>query len=628
MSEKFGYQTEVKQLLHLVIHSLYSDKEIFLRELVSNAADAIDKLRFAALSDAKLTKGDSELRIRVECDAQKKQISIIDNGIGMSREEVISNLGTIAKSGTADFLAKLNDDQKKNAELIGQFGVGFYSSFIVADNVEVFTRRADLPADQGVHWQSNGADGYELDTWLGEQRGTTVVLHLNKEQKDFAEEYKLRSIIKKYSDHLSVPVQLPKKDDDGKVVKGEFETVNQAKSLWTRGKTEISNDEYQEFYKHISHDFENALTWSHNKKEGKLEYTFLLYIPKRAPFDLYDRSAPRGLQLYVQRVFILDNAEQFLPLYLRFVRGVVDSSDLSLNISREILQQDKSVDTMKAAITKAALDVLNKLAKKSADDYQVFWETFGQVFKEGIGEDFTNKEKISALLRFSSTAANNATNTVALEQYVDRMTSDQQHIYYLVGDSWNAVKSSPLLEVFRKNDIEVLLLNQPIDEWMMGQMPEFADKKFKDISKGDTELTKNSKDEQSSTAEDDSSKDAKKELLERIKTVLADQVEEVKSTNRLVDSPACLLIPEHAMGEQMRRLMAASGQVVPKSKPILEINDEHQLIRHLHATTEDEQFATLANIVFDQATLASGRQLDDPVRYVNRINEYMVKGLS
>ncbi|MFW9606436.1 MAG: molecular chaperone HtpG, partial [Pseudomonas sp.] len=488
--ETLGFQTEVKQLLHLMIHSLYSNKEIFLRELISNASDAVDKLRFESLSRPEWLEGDDALKIRVNFDKAARTVTIEDNGIGMSRDEVIAHLGTIAKSGTADFLNNLSGDQKKDSQLIGQFGVGFYSAFIVADQVDVYTRRAGVSAEQAVHWSSKGEGDFDIAFTEKTARGTTIVLHLKASEDEFADGWRLRNVIKKYSDHIGLPIELPKQNagDDEQSTDVEWEVVNRANALWTRSRSEVSEEEYQEFYKHISHDFENALTWSHNKVEGKLEYTSLLYVPTRAPFDLYQREAPRGLKLYVQRVFIMDQADQFLPLYLRFIKGVVDSSDLSLNVSREILQKDPVIDSMKSALTKRVLDMLDKLSKDKPDDYQRFWETFGQVLKEGPAEDFSNREKVAGLLRFASTHESASTQNVSLVAYVARLKEGQNKIYYLTGESYQQVRNSPHLEVFRKKGIEVLLLTDRIDEWMMSYLSEFDGKSFVDVARGDLDL--------------------------------------------------------------------------------------------------------------------------------------------
>lgn len=574
--ETLGFQTEVKQLLHLMIHSLYSNKEIFLRELISNASDAVDKLRFEALSKPELLEGGAELKIRVSFDKDAKTVTLEDNGIGMSREDVITHLGTIAKSGTADFMKNLSGDQKKDSHLIGQFGVGFYSAFIVADQVEVFSRRAGTPANEGVHWSSKGEGEFEVATVDKADRGTRIVLHLKNGEEEFADGYRLRNIIKKYSDHIALPIELPKEQApaaEGEEVPAlEWETVNRASALWTRPRTEVKDEEYQEFYKHVAHDYENPLSWSHNKVEGKLEYTSLLYVPARAPFDLYQREAPRGLKLYVQRVFVMDQAESFLPLYMRFVKGVVDSNDLSLNVSREILQKDPIIDSMKSALTKRVLDMLEKLAKNEPEQYKGFWKNFGQVLKEGPAEDFANKEKIAGLLRFASTSDDSGEQSVSLAEYLARAKEGQDKIYYLTGESYAQVKNSPHLEVFRKKGIEVLLLTDRIDEWLMSYLSDFDGKGFVDVARGDLDLG-NLDSEEDKKAQEEIAKD-KEGLIERLKAALGESVSEVRVSHRLTDSPAILAIGEQDMGLQMRQILEASGQKVPDSKPIFEFNPE------------------------------------------------------
>ena len=620
--ETLGFQTEVKQLLQLMIHSLYSNKEIFLRELISNASDAEDKLRFAALKDEALYEGDSELSIRLDYDKDAGTVTLTDNGIGMTRDDVIANLGTIAKSGTAEFLKQLSGDEKKDSKLIGQFGVGFYSSFIVADKVEVKTRRAGAPANEGVHWESKGDGEFTIEQTEREQRGTEITLHLKSDAKEFADGFRLRNLVKKYSDHISFPV-IMKSESEEEDKKGEDETVNDATALWTLPRTEIKDEEYKEFYKHIAHDFEDPLTWSHNKVEGKLDYTSLLYIPKRAPFDLYNREAPRGLKLYVQRVFIMDDAEQFLPLYLRFTKGVIDSNDLSLNVSREILQNDSTVDSIRTAMTKRVLDTLSKLAKKQPEDYQTFWNEFGTVLKEGPAEDFGNREKIAGLLRFATTHTGEATQDVSLDDYIGRMKEGQNKIYYITGDNFSAAKSSPHLEVFRKKGVEVLILSDRIDEWMMTYLSEYDGKQFQDVARGDLDLgeveTEEDKKQKEEAAEEH------KSLVERIQNALKDQVQEVRVTNRLTDSPACLVVGQFDMGAQMKKIMEAAGQKVPESKPIFEINVEHPLVQRLEREEGDERFNELSAVLFDQATLASGEQLEDPGAYVSRLNRLLLE---
>ncbi len=624
--ETLGFQTEVKQLLHLMIHSLYSNKEIFLRELISNASDAVDKLRFEALSKPELLEGGAELKIRVSFDKDAKTVTLEDNGIGMSREDAITHLGTIAKSGTADFMKNLSGDQKKDSHLIGQFGVGFYSAFIVADKVEVFSRRAGLDASEGVHWSSKGEGEFEIATIDKADRGTRIVLHLKSGEDEFADGYRLRNIIKKYSDHIALPIELPKEQA---AVEGEekpaqeWEVVNRASALWTRPRTEVKDEEYQEFYKHIAHDYENPLSWSHNKVEGKLEYSSLLYVPARAPFDLYQREAPKGLKLYVQRVFVMDQAESFLPLYLRFIKGVVDSNDLSLNVSREILQKDPIIDSMKSALTKRVLDMLEKLAKNEPEQYKGFWKNFGQVMKEGPAEDFANKEKIAGLLRFASTQGEDGEQVVSLAEYLARAKEGQDKIYYLTGEKYEAVKDSPHLEVFRKKGIEVLLLTDRIDEWLMSYLNEFDGKSFVDVARGDLDLGNLDSEEEKKEAEEVAK--SKEGLVERIKASLGEAVSEVRVSHRLTDSPAILAIGEQDLGMQMRQILEASGQKVPDSKPIFEFNPAHPLIEKLDGEQSEERFGDLSHILFDQAALAAGDSLKDPAAYVRRLNKLLVE---
>jgi len=622
--ETLGFQAEVKQLLQLMIHSLYSNKEIFLRELVSNAADAADKLRFEALKDPKLLEEDPTLRIRIGFDAAARTVTIDDNGIGMSRDEAIAHLGTIAKSGTGDFLRALSGDQKKDANLIGQFGVGFYSAFIVADRVDVFSRRAGLPASEGVHWSSAGEGDFEVATVDKPERGTRIVLHLKDGEEGFADGWRLRGIIKKYSDHVGLPIEMPKEhhgEDAPATV--EWEAVNKASALWTRAKSEIKDEEYTEFYKHIAHDFTDPAAWSHNKVEGKLEYTSLLYVPGRAPFDLYHRDGAKGLKLYVQRVFIMDQAEQFLPLYLRFLRGVVDSSDLSLNVSREILQSGPVVDSMRSALTKRALDMLEKLAKDKPEDYKAFWTNFGQVLKEGPAEDYANREKIAGLLRFASTHDATGAPSVSLADYVSRLQEGQDKLYYLTGESHAQIKDSPHLEIFRKKGIEVLLLTDRIDEWLMGYLTEFDGKSFVDVARGDLDLGA-LESEDDKKAQEESAK-AKEALTGRIKTVLGLDVADVRVSHRLTDSPAILAIGQGDLGLQMRQLLEASGQQVPESKPVFEFNPDHPLIAKLDAESDANRFNNLTRVLFDQAALAAGESLKDPAGYVKRLNALLLE---
>ncbi|MGB3392855.1 MAG: molecular chaperone HtpG [Stenotrophomonas sp.] len=626
--ETRGFQTEVKQLLHLMIHSLYSNKEIFLRELVSNAADAADKLRFEALTRPELLEGGAPLRIRIEADPAARTLTIDDNGIGLSRDEAIAHLGTIAKSGTAEFLSHLSGDQKKDANLIGQFGVGFYSAFIVADQVDVYSRRAGLPASEGVHWSSRGEGEFEVESIDKPERGTRIVLHLKEDEEGFADGWKLRGLVKKYSDHIGLPIELHKQQHgedkpEDQPEAPEWEAVNKANALWTRPKSEIRDEEYKEFYKHISHDFSDPLAWSHNKVEGKLEYTSLLYTPGRAPFDLYQRDAAKGLKLYVQRVFIMDQAEQFLPLYLRFIKGVVDSSDLPLNVSREILQSGPVIDSMKSALTKRSLDMLEKLAKDRPEDYAGFWKNFGQVLKEGPAEDFNNREKIAGLLRFASTHGSDGEQNVALADYLGRMVEGQDKIYYLTGESHLQVRNSPHLEVFRKKGIEVLLMTDRVDEWLMSYLHEFDGKSFVDVARGDLDLgtldTEEEKKAQEETAK------AKEALATRIKTALGEDVAEVRVSHRLTDSPAILAIGEQDLGLQMRQILEASGQKVPESKPVFEFNPAHPLIEKLDAEPDMDRFDDLARVLFDQAALAAGDGLKDPAAYVRRLNKLLLE---
>lgn len=626
--ETLGFQTEVKQLLNLMIHSLYSNKEIFLRELISNASDATDKLRFEAIAKPELLENDTNLRIRIDFNKETKTITIDDNGIGMSREDIISNLGTIAKSGTAEFIKNLSGDQKKDSKLIGQFGVGFYSAFIVADQVDVYSRRAGLPADQGVLWSSKGEGQFDIENITKEERGTRIVLHLKADDLEFADGWRLRNIIKKYSDHIDLPVELPKQQTDAENNEDqpkevEWEVVNSASALWTRPRTEVTDEDYQEFYKHISHDFENPLAWSHNKVEGKLEYTSLLYIPARAPFDLYQRDMNHGLKLYVNRVFIMDQADEFLPLYLRFVKGIVDSNDLSLNVSREILQKDPIIDSMKSALTKRVLDMLEKLAKNEPEKYKTFWKAFGQVLKEGPAEDYANREKIAGLLRFTSTHENSKEQSVSLADYLSRTKPDQDKIYYLTGESYEQIQNSPHLEIFRKKGIEVLLLTDRIDEWLMNYLPEFEGKKLTDIARGDLDLGK--LDSEEDKQEQEKLAKEKEGLVERIKKVLDEQVSEVRISHRLTESPAILAIGDQDLGLQMRQILEATGQSIPESKPIFEINPEHPLIEKLDKEADDNRFNDLSHLLFDQAALAAGNNLKDPASYVKRLNKLLIE---
>ncbi|MDG2250817.1 MAG: molecular chaperone HtpG [Gammaproteobacteria bacterium] len=631
-AETRGFETEAKQLLQLMIHSLYSNKEIFLRELISNASDAADKLRFEALSNGKLLGEDSDLKVQIDFDEKMKTITISDNGIGMNKKEVISNLGTIAKSGTAQFLESLTGDQQKDSQLIGQFGVGFYSAFIVADEVQVLTRKAGTKTKTATLWRSKGEAEYSIESSTKEHRGTAVTLYLKDDDKEFAENYRLRSIVKKYADHISIPVMMAKPilpadgDTEDKKVdtkEVEYESVNDAKALWTRSRANVKAKEYKEFYKHISHDFEDPIQWSHNKVEGKLEYTSLLYIPGRAPFDLWNRDAARGLKLYVQRVFIMDDAEQFMPLYLRFMKGVIDSNDISLNVSREILQKDPVVDSMRSALTKRALDMLVKLRKKDKEKYNNFWGQFGQALKEGPAEDFTNKEKIGKLLQFTTTNSESENQEEGLEEYVARMQEGQEKIYYVAADSLKAAQNSPLLEIFRKKGIEVILMHDRIDEWMMGHLQDFDGKQFQDIARGELDLG-NLEDKDDKKQKEKTEKEFA-DLVTRIQDILGERVKEVRITHRLTDSPACLAIDEHDMGSQMRKIMEASGQAVPESKPIFEVNPEHPLVAKLDKEADEERFADLVSILFGQANLADGGQLEDPGEFSARLNKLLMQ---
>ena len=627
-TETRGFETEAKQLLHLMIHSLYSNKEIFLRELISNASDAADKLRFEALSNPELLSEDKPLEVRIEIDSENRTLAISDNGIGMSRDEVISNLGTIAKSGTAQFLESLTGDQKKDSKLIGQFGVGFYSAFIVADEVEVLTRRAGSKATEATLWRSRGEAEYSIEAAEKAESGTTITLHLKADESEYLEPFRLRSIVKKYADHIAIPVLMEKQnfdtdgEDDTDKVK-EYETVNDAKALWTIPRSDLKDEDYKEFYKHIGHDFEDPLQWSHNKVEGKLEYTSLLYIPARAPFDLWNRDAARGLKLYVQRVFIMDDAEQFLPLYLRFIKGVVDSNDISLNVSREILQKDPVVDSMRSALTKRALDMLEKLRKQDKDAYNKFWQQFGQVLKEGPGEDYANRDKIASLLQFTTTHSAGDAQDQSLSDYVSRMKEGQDKIYYLTSESLKSARISPHLEIFRKKGIEVILMHDRIDEWLMSHLHEFDDKKFQDIARGELDLG-NLEDEQEKEKQEETEKEFKG-LVERIQELLKDRVKEVRLTHRLTDSPACLAIDEHDMGLQMRRIMEASGQALPESKPIFEINPDHPLVQRLDKEADEDRFADLVTVMFGQASLAEGGQLEDPGEFSAHLNKLLLQ---
>lgn len=628
--ETLNFQAETKQLLHLMVHSLYSNKEIFLRELISNASDAADKLRFLALSKPDLYEGDSDLRVWVDFDAAKGTLTISDNGIGMTKDEVIQNLGTIARSGTAEFVKTLTGDTAKDSKLIGQFGVGFYSAFIVADKVTVRTRKAGAPVDTAVRWSSNGEGNFEVEMITKEQRGTEIEIHVKEEDKDLLNAWHLRHIISKYSDHITLPVMMKKintvdKDDQNPVTTSETveeEAVNRATALWTLPKQEITDEQYNELYKHLAHDFENPLAWSHNKVEGKLEYTSLLYVPARAPFDLWSANKQRGLKLYVQRVFIMDDSEQFLPNYLRFVRGILDSNDLPLNISREILQSNRVVDSMRSAITKRVLSMLEELAQDK-EKYQKFWSQFGQVMKEGPAEDFANREQIAKLLRFASSHTDKAEQDVTLDEYISRMREGQDKIYYMAAETFNAAKNSPHLEIFRKKGIEVLILSDRIDEWLMAHLTEYNGKKFQSVAKGNLEL--GTLDDKEQIAEQEKVSAELKPFLEKVKNVLGDKVKDVRITRRLTNSPACLVSGEHDMTPQMERIMRAAGQTVPHNKPILELNPDHMLVKKLESEADTTRFEDWTNILFDQALLAEGGQLEDPATFVQRFNKLLLE---
>ncbi|MDU5780023.1 MAG: molecular chaperone HtpG [Pantoea sp.] len=616
--ETRGFQSEVKQLLHLMIHSLYSNKEIFLRELISNASDAADKLRFRALSDASLYEGDGELRVRLSVDKDKRTLTLSDNGIGMRRDEVIENLGTIAKSGTKSFLESLGSDQAKDSQLIGQFGVGFYSAFIVADKVSVRTRAAGAAADEGVFWESAGEGDYTIADITKADRGTEITLHLREGEDEFLDAWRVRSIIGKYSDHIALPVEIESKDEENDTT--TWEKINKAQALWTRNKSDISDEEYNEFYKHIAHDFSDPAIWSHNRVEGKQEYTSLLYIPSRAPFDMWNRDHKHGLKLYVQRVFIMDDAEQFMPNYLRFVRGLIDSSDLPLNVSREILQDSRVTQTLRGALTKRTLQMLEKLARDDAEKYQTFWKEFGLVLKEGPAEDSANQEAIAKLLRFASTHNDSAEQNVSLEAYVSRMVEGQEKIYYITADSYAAAKSSPHLELFRKKGIEVLLLSDRIDEWMMSYLTEFDGKAFQSVSKADESLSKLADDE---SEEQKEAEKALEPFVDRVKTLLGDRVKEVRLTHRLTDTPAIVTTDANEMSTQMAKLFAAAGQAVPEVKYIFEINPDHQLVKRVADTQDDARFGEWVELLLDQALLAERGTLDDPNQFIRRMNQLL-----
>ena len=621
--ETLGFQTEVKQLLQLMIHSLYSNREIFLRELVSNASDACDKLRFEGLHNAALFENDSEMSIRIGYDKEARTLTIADNGIGMNRDEVIANLGTIAKSGTREFFSRLSGDQQKDANLIGQFGVGFYSAFIVADRVTVLTRRAGENADQGVRWESDGGGEFSIEMVDNAVRGTEITLHLRDGQDDLLDGYKLRGIVSKYSNHIVQPILMKKEEwkDGQQQITDEDETVNQASALWARSKNEISDEQYREFYKHVGHDYDDPLAWTHARVEGRQEYTQLLYIPAHAPFDMWDRDARHGIKLYVRRVFIMDDAEQLMPQYLRFVRGVVDSSDLPLNVSREILQESKDIEAIRKGCTGKVLGLLADMAESEQEKYAKFWGEFGKVLKEGVGEDFANKDKIAGLLRFASTHADTPDETVSLKDYIARMKEGQEKIYYVTAETFNAAKNSPHLEVFRKKGIEVLLMSDRVDEWALSYLTEFDGKPLASVAKGGLDLGK-LEDEAEKQAQEKEA-DEFKELTEKIKASLAERVKEVRVTHRLTDSPACLVAEEHDLSGNLARMLKAAGQKAPVSQPILEINPQHPVV--LRLKSEEKRFDDWAAVLFDQALLAEGGQLDDPAAFVKRVNQLMLE---
>ena len=620
--ETLSFQTEVKQLLNLMIHSLYSNKEIFLRELVSNASDACDKLRFEALSDNALYEDDNDLKIQVEFDKDAGTVTITDNGVGMTREEVIANIGTIANSGTKKFLDNMTGDQAKDAKMIGQFGVGFYASFIVADNVTVETRRAGLTSEHGVRWHSSGEGEFDLENFDKPERGTKVILHLKKDEQEFADDWRLRSIINKYSDHISLPIFMNKRDDKGEMT-DELEVANKASALWTRPKSEIKDEEYKEFYKHVAHDFDEPFNWLHNKVEGTQEYTTLFYLPKRAPFDMFERDQRHGIKLYVKRVFIMDDAEQLMPNYLRFIKGVVDSDDLPLNISREILQKNKHIDTIRSASIKKILSHLTKMAKNKKEDYALFWKEFGRVLKEGPAEDSSNKEKIAKLFRYSSTHNDSDIEDVSLDDYISRFKDKQDKIYYITGDSYTAVKSSPHLELFKKKGIEVILMHDRVDEWMMSYLSEYDGKSFVNIAKGELDLG-NLEDKEEKKKAEKAAKDYEK-MLKQMKEGLGDKVKEVRVSTRLTDSPSCLVVEQQDMAVSMQKILKQAGHDLPNIEPILEINVNHPLVKRLNDEQDDDKFSDLSHLLFDQAMLSEGGQLEDPVAFVTRINQLLLE---
>ena len=626
--ETLEFQTEARQILHLMTHSLYSNKEIFLRELISNASDACDKLRFEALADGDLYEGDGDLKITVDFDKDNNSVTITDNGIGMTRDEIIENIGTIASSGTRKFLESLTGDQAKDAQMIGQFGVGFYSSFIVADKVTVTSRRAGVDKSEAVRWESDGQGSFTLENAEKGTRGTVVTLHLKEGEEEFADNFRLRNIIKQYSDHISLPINMQKVDygtdkdeEDKKDAEPEYERVNSASALWAKDKKDISDDEYREFYKHVSHDFQDPQTWIHNKVEGNQSYTSLFYIPAKAPFDLFDRDHKRGVKLYVKRVFIMDDAEHLMPNYLRFIKGVVDSDDLPLNVSREILQQNKVIDRIRGASVKKILGKLEAMAKDQPEEYASFWKTFGQVLKEGPIEDFSNKERVARLLRFASTETNSEDQTVTLEDYVGRMKEGQEKIYYITAESFAAAKNSPHLEVFRKKGIEVLLLSDRIDEWLVSHMTDFDGKSLQSVARGDLDLGKIGDEEEEKTREE--ANEEFKDVIERVKESLGDKISEARMSQRLTDSPSCLVLNEQDMSAQMQQILEAAGQYAPKAQPVLELNSEHRLVAKLKEIKEDDSFNDWVSLLFEQAQLAAGNQLEDPAGFVMRVNRLL-----
>ena len=620
--ETLSFQTEVKQLLNLMIHSLYSNKEIFLRELVSNASDACDKLRFEALSDGALFEDDKDLKIQVDFDKEAGTVTITDNGVGMTREEVIANIGTIANSGTKKFLDNMTGEQAKDAQMIGQFGVGFYASFIVADLVTVETRRAGLTSEHGVRWHSSGEGEFDLENINKEERGTKIILHLKKDEEEFADDWRLRSIINKYSDHISLPISMFKRDDKGELT-DEVEAVNKASALWTRSKSDIKEEEYKEFYKHVAHDFDEPLSWLHNRVEGTQEYTTLFYIPERAPFDMFERDQKNGIKLYVKRVFIMDDADQLMPNYLRFIKGVVDSDDLPLNISREILQKNKHIDTIRGASSKKILGHLEKMAKNQPEDYATFWTEFGRVMKEGPAEDSGNKEKIAKLFRYASTNNDSDIENVSLDDYISRMKEGQDKLYYITGDSYAAVKNSPHLELFKKKGIEVVLMHDRVDEWMMSYLNEYDGKSFVNIAKGELDLGDLEDKEEKKKAEK-AAKDYES-LLKQMTESLGDKVKEVRVSTRLTDSPSCLVVEQQDMAVSMQKILKQAGHEVPNIEPILEINIEHPLVKRLSDEQDDAKFSDWSHLLFDQAMLSEGGQLEDPVAFVTRINQLLLE---